>query len=354
MRFLPFTVPTAPTSLKPSNMAFVSPTPLSVLNNFISAKQPHLKSARRRNDLRPATTAVLDTPASNPHLKQVSAGIARDFLTRRAVHTVVYYFREMHDSASTNWLLKFENFESSEKNDMFHDGEGFILRMLQQAPIHGEYVQRHPRAYLTRRFPFTIRPSQIAQSILASRKQLAEEWAQDLGCVENDNLEMQRMSFERLVEKDPRVLNSRRNLVFDYDVFANNQTPMRSKNYQKLLVLVTQHSIMRLMVYLRDSSNHDYMFLYNFTARYGPLTNGSDFLESLMAQPVVRRTNPEHVVNPRALAYQILDLRKVVADEWISIMKQIPEEQHALAVSVLQRSANLNFPVSGDPNLEEA
>lgn len=331
-------------------MAFIAPIP--TLHSSVG-KQEAVKSPRRKI-LHQPTISVLDKPGSNAHMKQISGEIVRDFLTRRAVRTVLYYFQEMRDSASTNWLQNFENFEMKDENDVFEDGDSFLTRMQQQAQQQGEYVQQHTqRAYLTKRYRFTIRPAQIAQSILASRKQLAAEWAIDLQSVEAENLEMQRMSFERLVEQDARILNSRRNQVFDVDSGGFDQTPLRSNNLQKLLVLVTQHAITRHMVYLRDnSSSQDYIFLYNFTAQFGALNNGTEYLEKLMLMPQQKlshnTTNSRHIVNPRILAMSILRLREVIAKEWISIMNQIPEEQHELTISMLRRSANLEYPFSED------
>lgn len=318
-------------------MAFVSPLPVAVAGTI----RPLRNGIRNSAPGAARTVAVLDKPAANPHLKEVSAGIMRDFLTRRAVHTVLYYYREMRDSAAINWLLNFERFDIREKNDMFHDGDEFLLSMYAQPPVKGFYVQKHPRAYMTRKFPFTIRPAQVADSILHSRKQLAEEWAVDLRCIESDNLELQRMSFERIVEKDPRKLDARRNLVFDSDVFESNQSPLRHKNWNKLVVLVTQHALTRLMPYLRDTSNHDYMYLLNFVSRYGSLSDGDAFVEELLTKPPVERTNPTYTVNPRALAVQILDLRAEIADEWIVHMKNVPDEQLKLSRTALSRSVKL-------------
>lgn len=226
---------------------------------------------------------------------------------------------------------------------MFHDSDQYLLRMLRAPIVRGVLEQRHPRAYLTRKFPFTIQPSRVAQSILASRAQLADEWAVDLLCVDADNLELQRMSFERMLESDERVLASRQNLVFDTGAFHVNETPLRAKNFKKLLLLLTQHAIARLMAYLRDTSNHDYMWLMNFVARYGALDDGDHFISELMRQPAESRTNPLKLINPRALAVEIMDTRSAIASEWVSLMKSIPEEQLALQRKALERSVNMDM-----------
>jgi len=255
---------------------------------------------------------------------------------------VLFYFREMRDLASVNWVLKFDKFEVREKNDLFHDGNSFISKMLVQPPVHGEYVQNGPRSYLTRRYPFTIKPSQIARSILENRKQLAKEWEVDLRCVENDNLELQRMSVERILEKDPKILDTKRNLIIDYDNL-DDSSPMRSRNFNKLLILSTQHSITRLMWYLRENSNHDYMYLMEFVSRFGALDSTTNFIEELMKQPIEARINPVYNVDPRKLAVLMLELRASIAQEWIQVMKGIPEEQVDLTRKIIEKSINLKM-----------
>lgn len=312
--------------------AFVAPTPLSRL---FTARLPQTSPQRR------TTRAVLDTPASNPYLISVCASTARDFLTRRAVHNVLYYYSELRDSATKRWLLNFENFAQLEQQDMFHDGNAYLTRMLQARPVHGTIEQRHPRAYFSRKYPFTIHPARVARSVLASRAQLAAEWAVDLRCVEAGNVEIQRMSFERLIEKDEKVLLSRRNIVFDAEAYGD-QSPMRGKNFSKLLVLLTQHAIMRLIAFLRDTSNHEYMWLTNFVARYGPLHDGDHFITELLSQPPEQRTNPAKIIDPRALAVEVMDLRSTIASEWMSLMHRIPDEQLALTRALLERSADID------------
>ncbi len=71
-------------------------------------------------------------------------------------------------------------------------------------------------------------------------------------------------------------------------------------------------------------------------------------MQELMSQPRLERTNPEFVIDPRGLAMHILDLRNVIAKEWISVMEGVPEEQLAMKRSMLQRAADLPFTPGAD------
>lgn len=308
--------------------AFLAPLPLS---HAVSGPCPAVSAARPRR----AVVAVLDEPAVNPHLKRESATTVRDYLTRRAVHSVAYYFQEFGDSATRQWILRFDNFAAREASETFLDGDAFLSRMLAAAPVTGTVVQR---GSYRREFPFTITPSRVARSVLAARAQLAGEWASDLSVVAADNFELQRSACERSLGA---CVAAQRRPVIEFDVDDGDQSPLRFRNFQNLMVLVTQHAVARLQPFLRDTSNHEYMYLSQFVQQYGPLKDGDDFVEKLMAQPMQDRTNPTFVLDPRAIAMHIMDLRNVIAKEWVEVMEQVPEEQLRFTRGLLERSAEL-------------
>lgn len=318
--------------------AFTAPTPLPIaaLPNLRRAQSPQRPAARPY-----VPKAVLDTPASNTYLQRHAEVVLRDFLTRRAVHTVMYYMDEMHDGPSKIWLSRFESFEQKVKANQFRDGDTFIDRMLRAQPEKGTLKVGHPR--FSRTFTFTIEPNRIAKRILQSRGQLSAEWANDLKCIEAENLELQRIGFEKLFCKDDTELDSKRSLIFDSDPFSTDHTPLRFKNYQALKTLTTLHAAARLIPYLRDRGpNHEYMYLLQFVKSYGPIKDGDLFIRTLMERPIETRTNPSHIIHPRAIALQIMELRVVIAKEWKSVMEFIPEEQSLSARRSLERSINLS------------
>lgn len=283
--------------------------------------------------------AVLDTPASNTHLQRNGEVILRDFLTRRAVHTIMFYMAELGDRPTRQWLANFDSFSDRVAEDRFDDADGFLDKMMRTQRIRGSIKMRHPRGYFSRTYPFVIEPHRIAKRIVATRVQLAEEWATDLRCIQEENLEIQRMAFEKMVCSDDKVLASKQNIIFDSDPFGSNHTPLRYKNYMALKLLITQHAITRLLPFLRDQgSNHEYMYLLQFVNTYGPLEKGDEFLRTLMACPIETRTNPTHTIQPKSIALQIMELRRVIADEWISVMQCIPDEQMLMAREMLESS----------------
>lgn len=305
-------------------------------------KRPFAPGRTARTPLRAPLTAVLDTPAGNTYMKRVSQEAVKDYLTRRAVRTVLYYQAELAQSPEKNWLEQFDQFSTKDKNGSFVDGDAFLDKMLHSSKVKGFITIGHPKGRFSRKFPFTIDPHRIASSILASRRQLSAEWATDLGCIAAENLEIQRMCFEKLLCADEATLTSKRNLIFDSDPFTSDHTPLRFNNYASLKVLITQHAIGRLQPYLRDTSNYEYMFLLEFVASYGSLTDGDDFIWKLMESPVQSRANPKCVVRPRAIAMQIMDLRKVIADEWIEVMQQVPDAELSRARDMLEQAAKMS------------
>lgn len=314
---------------------------------------PNSKACRSKGTSR-IVTAVLDTPASNTYLQRHAELCLRDFLTRRAVNTVLYYMHELHDGPSHNWLSNFDNFSDQVKAHDFKNGDQFLDKM-RQAPMEKGYIKiGHPSGRFSRKYPFTIEPRRIASRIVDIRVQLAEEWSNDLLCIEAENLELQRMSFEALVAKSKAELDSKRNLIFDSDPFANDQTPLRFKNYTALRTLLTQQAITRLLPFMRDrGSNHEYMYFRQFLSSYGPIGDDIDFFQNLMARSPETRTNPSYMVVPRSIAGQVLELRAAIAKEWIAVLDFVPIETKLLRCGMLEKSieASHNLPEDGRPSL---
>lgn len=278
------------------------------------------------------TRAVLGVPlgpiGSNESYSQMVTGAAlRSLLTRRAVATVAFYLMEMNDSATRNWMLQFEDFAKRCDENRFEDDGTFLHNMLRAKPVKCTMNIGHPRGRFKREYTFEINPMQIAKRILAVRKQLAVEWANDLQCIELENQEIRRMALEKMVNSDEVSLNAVKKNIFDYDNLESNQTPLRFKNYGKLKLYVTQHAISRFEVLLRDNSNHDYMFFRTFRRRMEPLANDEAFIIALRDQLPTSRINPVHEINPKGLAHALMDLRAEVAKECIEVMQSIDGEQ---------------------------
>lgn len=287
--------------------------------------------------------ASLDLPQSNKYLELTAAAQLRTFLTGRAVRTIAFYYAELRDIASRNWLLTFDGFDEKVTNGSFIDENGsFLDKMLHAEPSFGTYVVGHPRGYFKREFKYKIDPINVASRVLAARGQLAEEWSRDLGCIALENKEIVRMGMERLLSKDERLLNSLRARVFDYDNIASDQTPLRFKNYCKLKLLVTQHAVARYEMFLRDTSNHDYLFFRTYVRSSLPIEDDEAFIIGLMNAPRASRINPEHEIIPSTLAQGLMDMRVAVANECIAVMKSVPEEHARWSRQRLEASMSMN------------
>lgn len=337
--------------MNPSIVAFTSS--LAVTSFAISSKTTP-RSSPQRPPAKPVlqrvlVRAVLDTPARNTHLQQHAEVVLRDYLTRSAVNTVMYYMHELGDGPSHQWLSRFEDFSEQVKAHKFKDGEKFLDRMKCSHPETCILRVGHPSGRFSRKLQFTIEPARIAHRIFDVRVQLSQEWARDLNLIEMENLEIQRLSFEKLLVKSERELDSKKNLIFDTNPFANDETPLRWKNYVGLKTLITQHAVTRLLPYMRDhGSNHEYMYLHQFVRNYGAIVDGDDFVRDLISKPSEPRTNPTFTVVPRAIALQVLELRKVVADEWISVMEFVPVERDLIVRSSLNKSLESSADLSED------
>lgn len=269
-------------------------------------------------------------------MKSMGTQAIRDYLTCRAVRTILFYFNEFHDGPSSHWLSNFKDFAARERST-FRDGDAFLVDMLYAPKETGSYTVAHPRGYFSRRFSFTIDPHNIAQRVLRVREQLAAEWVEDLALIGAENLELSRLALERALGPARETAERRRRRMFDEGT-QSGQTPLRYKNYNSLKVLTTQHATARLTSHLRDSSNHEYMWLIQFIRCYGPIIDGNAFVEAIMAAGPQPRNNPAFTVVPQHLASRIMSLRAAIADEWIQILGRVPKEHLALHRNMLELS----------------
>lgn len=274
-------------------------------------------------------------------MKKMGALAIQDYLTCRAVRTIIFYCEEFNDGPSKNWLLRFDHFEQREKS-LFHNGHQYLMKMLYAPKEHCSVTVGHPRGYFKRQYRFTIDPYRMARRILSAREQLASEWSHDLTLVKGENLSLSRLAFEKMFlgkdgEEDSEKLERKKGRVYDEATFKN-QSPLRYKSYQNIKVLTTQHATARLLTHLRDCCNHEYMWLMQFIRSYGPIKNGDDFIQSIMKhEPEIRR-NPAFTVVPQSLASQVMSLRVDVAEEWMEVMANVAKDHLDLERSLLEMS----------------
>lgn len=78
------------------------------------------------------------------------------------------------------------------------------------------------------------------------------------------------------------------------------------------------------------------------------MKNGDAFVTALMDRPLESRTNPDYIIHPRSIAAQILELRAIIAEEWIAVMEYFPEEQRLMTMDLLERSMRISDPPGED------
>lgn len=263
----------------------------------------------------------------------------RDFLTRRAVRTVLYYLREFHDGSTEKWLKKFEDFDREERH--FSDWEGYIMRMFEAKRVEGVEVQAHPKGNFRREFKFTIEPARVARRVLATRLHIASEWKEDLRLLDRENLEINRFHFELSVNPDVN-LDPLKERILDVDL-DDDSSPLRSQSYARIRTLATHYATHRLLQRMKAKSNHHYMWLSEYLIGHSIGPDSEQFLYNLLCENPLYRTNPKTYISPPKVAMMIMNCRIAVAEEWITDLDSVEEDQLALQRTVLQRRSNNLF-----------
>mmetsp|Transcript_522 Transcript_522/g.950 ORF Transcript_522/g.950 Transcript_522/m.950 type:complete len:325 (+) Transcript_522:328-1302(+) len=310
-------------------MAFVGSS------SFVSrGGKPQLSSKRAARVHAPKMT--IEYVGNEPQVRQAGTDCLKDFITRRAVKTVLYYLREFHDGATEKWLNRFENFTEKEKE--FFDWQGYIERMFEAESVEGVEVFAHPKGYYRREFKFTIEPSGVARKILASREHLAEEWKQDLNLMDMENLEITRMHYELLMNPgaDLEPLKER---ILDVDPMDDESSPLRVPNYRSIRTLATHYAAHRILQRMKEKSNHHFMWLNEHLQTHPIGPDSEAFLYNLLREEAVVRTNPDTYISPKKVAQMIMNCRTTVAKEWIDDLDHVKNDNLAIQRRVLQRRA---------------
>lgn len=298
---------------------------------------PH-SNARKdaaRKDAALGLGGVLGTNASA--LYDDASHALYNFLTRRAVDTLLVYMDEFHDGPGKNWLENFDNFH--ERKHDFKGADSFLLAMLRTPPQTGTMTIRHPRGYFKREFKFSIEPRRIAERLLAIRAQLATEWMRDLQLIHKENMQLDRLRLERTL-KPSENLDKFRERILDEDPFALDDSALRSANYAKLKVMMTHYASYAVLEDMHHSDNHSYMWLLSYLQSH-KVKNDEDFVFALMHEPRVQMTNPEQEVNPLDIAERILARRLAISKDWIFLLGSTEEANRRLLVAVVMGSTRL-------------
>ncbi|EME28888.1 hypothetical protein Gasu2_25870 [Galdieria sulphuraria] len=287
-----------------------------------------------------------------------STGTVKDFVTKRAIYTLCYYFSELHDEFSRTWLLEFENFGN--RGELRDGSYAYLLRLF-KSPMHIFEISSGPdpryHSY-SRKFEIEISPSSIAIRLMRVREQVAAECASDLALVSAENLEINRQQMELSLNVGAD-LEPLRSLIFENDPFTSDSTPLRTETYRRLQALLTEAAVCEYLAELRETSYHDYLWLMEyrdaaklfgkyrkhqekFSSGYPYLWSGEynkqGFLFNMLRLAPIQRTHPVKWIYPNQIAHRLMELRLEVGERWIQELQSIPSDHQKLIYSHLESS----------------
>jgi hypothetical protein len=335
------------------------------------AFQTNVLFTQRLNSVRTLTVNRKSSPSFRftcTFRQTPATGTIKDFVTKRAIYTLCYYFSELHDEFSKRWLLQFENF--GDQGELREGSYAYLLRLF-RSPMHIFEISSGPdpryHSY-SRTFEIEISPSSIAIRLMRVREQVAAECASDLGLVAAENLEISRQHIE-LSLNALADLESLRSLIFENDPFTSDSTPLRTETYRRLQALLTEAAVCECLAELRDTSYHDYLWLMEyrdaaklfgkyrkhqekFSSGFPYLWSGEyrkqGFILNMLRLAPVLRTNPTKWIYPNQLAHRLMELRSKIATKWIEELQSIPSDHQKLIYSHLESSIPFSTSEDGD------
>lgn len=324
-------------------------------NNNADADDDSLSSSRARNDAR------IDV---------------RNFLTQRAIQSFLFLCNSVRDPHSVRWME--EEFLQTRNQLEFHGtGAGYmerfggtwdgpLLEMMKRPKEtvivsakrsgkgHKGWSKHNP--YLEDRyvdFEIDIDPVSLTSRILSVREQIAKEWITDLQIIGHANSQILDSYFALAKQergKKDHELHTTPDTVFERTAvnILNNHTaftvtassPLRKGNFDLLYNLCTQASVHRLLRQLKGAGSAkeiSFVWVRDFyvdrLAEYfdGDLPYGraDDFMDELLRTPpslIYTEDNKAGLADPMGLAEQIIELRSSIVEEWIELMKRVPQD----------------------------
>ena len=204
-------------------------------------------------------------------------------------------------------------------------------------------------------FKEKIEPRRLGDRLMRLRKEMADEWLQDLQLIGKENDEMWRSFFETVREDEDKLKNLQ-NPVYAHDPSdgASGST-FRGGNYDLLRRLSTYKAAQQVLAdYQRG--NHEDQAKASFLERMLTV-HGSDFegdagysvdkafLEALLKTPpsMIRGTTyggQETMVllSPLTVVEQICALRQVIAERWIKELGDVAQDHMDIQRELIQGS----------------
>lgn len=222
-------------------------------------------------------------------------------------------------------------------------------------------------------FPIEIDPVSLTQRILSVRGQISSEFVQDLDIVISANEQILDSYFEN-IKRDNNPSSSPEELASSFDrttsaILSSKMesqvvasSPFRKGNFDLLYNLCTQASVHELLRELQDTGSSkevSYCFLKEFYVDRveeffdgdQPYGRADDFIEELLLTPpavkdmgLSRRGNSiVGLIDPLALAEQIISRRSQVASDWKQSMHQTASDHMLIQRALLDKIMGKSF-----------
>ena len=233
---------------------------------------------------------------------------------------------------------------------------------------HGGWSKNNP--YLQERWveiPVDIDPPNLATRILSVREQIAAEWLVDIDVLIEANDDILKSFFEQqksqgLAPTSGSFVRTAADKVNNNSRYATTtSSPFRRSNFDLMYNLCTQaaiHRILRQMLANHEDQSTEFIFLRDFyTERAEQYFDGDlqygradDFIDELLQTTpmVVGNTgaSTQNLVDPVHAAEEIIQMRKIVAQDWKAMMSRVSEEHTGIRQALLTNTFSNDTPIS--------
>lgn len=310
----------------------------------------------------------------------------QQFLTQRSIQSFMFLLVQVRDPHTSDWV---ENFLDSNNLLAFHGTGALNMTRFEYWDSYFLDMMEQPRERLNIRTPcrqgggglrarlggsknnpflqdqgkyidnhVDIDPDALVPRILACREQIGREWAKDVMLIKMANDEIiSNYEYKQQVDKNPspafdrtamQILNNHMSM----ETFA--PSPLRKGSYDLLILLSLHESIHRLLreykydgekkavsfAWLRDFFIEKVNESFDGKVNYG---SGENFIEEvLVSAPSVKTIEGGIVelVDPKAIACDIIRTRSEVLSDWQEILQQVPEFHIDLRKKLLSKQIN--------------
>ena len=289
--------------------------------------------------------------------------VLNNFLTQRAVQTLIFFQKESRDRVTAGWIERFLDHDGLER---FHgirgmktewteyliemydtDMEEIVVSLKKRGNGQGGWSKNNP--YLQARwFNYTVDivPRDLAERLLELRKALSEEWMTDLHDIE---AVLQKNHFRALhatkvngsaFEEAQRRLQYAPLEGRDFD--DTDSTPFRRGNFDLLSRLSAQQAVILVMNKLRRTATPQANFHLHFLEPFydmwadrfdgdGPYGIGEAFLRDLADDipkrlRMTRSQDAPIIYDPSYVAERIMYEQRQIIQAWHMVLERVPED----------------------------